>query len=148
MFTWGSYIFVGVVKVVRFINARCGGIGGFAWWFVGVFFWGWLAKLVKAEFILRHTLVPKAEVLSESEAEELLKKLGVRREQLPWMLEDDPLAKAIKAKSGDIVKLIRKSPVAGEAIAYRVVVPGKMAEGFEGEEAEEEAPAVEELEEE
>jgi len=72
--------------------------------------------------ILEHVLVPKHEVLSPKEAEEVLRKLGVKPVQLPWISIDDPVVKAIGAKPGDIIRIIRKSPTAGESIAYRYVV--------------------------
>ncbi|MCD6196419.1 MAG: DNA-directed RNA polymerase subunit H [Staphylothermus sp.] len=72
--------------------------------------------------ILEHELVPKHEILSPEEAAELLRKLKVNPAQLPWITIDDPVVKAIGAKPGDIIKIIRKSPTAGEFIAYRYVV--------------------------
>ncbi|AEB94143.1 MAG: DNA-directed RNA polymerase subunit H [Metallosphaera sp.] len=71
-----------------------------------------------------HTLVPKHEVLPIEEAYNVLKELGVGPEQLPWMKASDPMAKAINAKPGDIVKITRKSPVVGELVIYRYVVSG------------------------
>ncbi|MDH5806574.1 MAG: DNA-directed RNA polymerase subunit H [Candidatus Verstraetearchaeota archaeon] len=73
--------------------------------------------------IFKHELVPKAIVLSKEEVEELKKLYGIRKEQLPWIRKNDPMCKALGAKPGDVIKIIRKSPVAGEAIAYRYVVP-------------------------
>jgi DNA-directed RNA polymerase subunit H len=70
-----------------------------------------------------HILVPKHEVLSKKEAEEVLKILGVKPEQLPKIRADDPIAKEIGAKVGDIVRIIRESPTAGTSIAYRLVIP-------------------------
>jgi len=72
--------------------------------------------------ILEHELVPKHEVLSPREASALLKQLGIKPAQLPWITIDDPVVKALKAKPGDIIRIIRKSPTAEEAIAYRYVV--------------------------
>jgi DNA-directed RNA polymerase subunit H len=69
-----------------------------------------------------HMLVPKHEILSKEEAEELLKILGVRKEQLPKMKADDPIAKEIGSKPGDIVKITRKSLTAGESVFYRLVI--------------------------
>ncbi len=69
-----------------------------------------------------HILVPKHEVLSKEEAEEVLKTLGIRKEQLPKIKVTDPIAKEIGAKVGDIVRIIRDSPTAGKSIAYRLVV--------------------------
>jgi len=69
-----------------------------------------------------HMLVPKHEVLSEKEAEELLRILGISKEQLPKIKADDPIVKEIGAKPGDIVKITRKSLTAGESVFYRLVV--------------------------
>ncbi|WFO75935.1 DNA-directed RNA polymerase subunit H [Desulfurococcaceae archaeon MEX13E-LK6-19] len=74
--------------------------------------------------ILEHEWVPEHEILSPEEAAEVLKKLGVKPIQLPWLLTSDPVAKAIGAKPGDIVRIRRKSFTAGEVIAYRYVVVG------------------------
>ncbi len=69
-----------------------------------------------------HILVPEHILLSDEEAEEVLKTLGVRKEQLPKIRADDPVAKEIGAKPGQIVKIIRESPTAGRSIAYRLVI--------------------------
>jgi DNA-directed RNA polymerase subunit H len=72
--------------------------------------------------ILEHELVPRHEVVPPQEALELLRKLCIEPWQLPWISADDPVVKAIGAKPGDIIRIIRKSPTAGEFIAYRYVV--------------------------
>ena len=72
--------------------------------------------------ILKHKLVPHHEVLSQEEVEKLLKAYNIKKEQLPRILLTDPVAKAIGAKEGDVIKIIRKSPTAGISIAYRLVV--------------------------
>jgi DNA-directed RNA polymerase subunit H len=74
--------------------------------------------------ILDHELVPKHIILSEKEKEEVLKKYRATLKQLPRILSSDPVAKAIGAKPGDVIKIIRKSPTAGESIYYRIVVRG------------------------
>jgi DNA-directed RNA polymerase subunit H len=79
-------------------------------------------KQVKRINILEHELVPQHEVLSPEEAERVLKELGIKAPQLPWITIDDPVVKAIKAKPGDIVRITRKSPTTGVSIAYRFVV--------------------------
>ncbi|MEM0217283.1 MAG: DNA-directed RNA polymerase subunit H [Candidatus Nezhaarchaeales archaeon] len=80
--------------------------------------------MLKKKFtILDHELVPKHILLTKEERKQLLEQLKIRPEQLPWIRASDPVAKLIGAKPGDIVKIIRKSPTAGEAIAYRFVVP-------------------------
>ncbi len=73
--------------------------------------------------ILEHELVPKHEIVSPEEAVEILRRYGIRPEQLPWIRSSDPVVRAIGAKPGDIVKIIRKSPTGGEIVVYRYVVP-------------------------
>ncbi|MGP3668142.1 MAG: DNA-directed RNA polymerase subunit H [Candidatus Bathyarchaeota archaeon] len=76
----------------------------------------------KADFdIFEHELVPKHIILSKEEAEELLKKYRIKPSQLPKIKDTDPAAKALGAKPGDIIKIIRKSPTAGLAEYYRYV---------------------------
>jgi len=72
--------------------------------------------------ILKHSLVPHHEILSEEEVEKLLKTYNIKKSDLPQMLDTDPVAKAIGAKEGDVVKIVRSSPTAGESVAYRRVV--------------------------
>jgi len=77
-----------------------------------------------ADSILDNILVPKHIILSDEEANEVLKKLKVKPYQLPKIFITDPALKALnqKVKVGDIVKIIRGSPTAGESVAYRVVI--------------------------
>jgi len=72
--------------------------------------------------VLDHVLVPRHILLTREEAEELLKRYHVKPHQLPYIKVSDPAAKAIGAKPGDVVKIVRRSPTAGEAVAYRYVV--------------------------
>ncbi len=82
-----------------------------------------MAKQKKTKFnILEHELVPKHEVVPPEEAVQVLRQLGVKPQQLPWLRVTDPVARAIGAKPGDIVRIHRKSPTSGEIIVYRYVV--------------------------
>ncbi|MEM5882677.1 MAG: DNA-directed RNA polymerase subunit H [Candidatus Aenigmatarchaeota archaeon] len=74
--------------------------------------------------IENHKLVPKHILLSEKEKEELLKKYGITLKELPRILSSDPMAKALNAKVGDVIKIIRKSPTAESSEYYRVVIKG------------------------
>ncbi len=67
-------------------------------------------------------LVPKHEILSEEEKKKLLEKFNISLKQLPRILITDPCVKALGAKVGDVIKITRKSPTAGEYFYYRVVV--------------------------
>ena len=82
-----------------------------------------LPKTFPAFDIFEHDIVPKHEILPEQEAKKLLEQYRVHPYQLPQISSNDPAVKAIGAKPGDIVRVIRgKSPTAGEHIAYRYVV--------------------------
>lgn len=75
--------------------------------------------------IFEHELVPKHRIMSEKEVEELLKKYGVTKKELPKILDSDPAVKALGAKVGDVIEIQRESPVAGVIKYYRVVVKKK-----------------------
>jgi len=55
-----------------------------------------------------HEFVPGHELLSEKEAGAVLEKLGLKRENLPKMFVEDPQAKKLNAKPGQIVRIYRK----------------------------------------
>ena len=67
-------------------------------------------------------LVPKHEILTDEEKKQLLIQYGVSEKQMPRIKSTDPVAKKLGAKRGDVVKITRKSPTAGECFYYRVVV--------------------------
>lgn len=72
--------------------------------------------------IFQSNLVPRHELLNQEEKSELLKKYNISLKQLPRIKGDDSAVKLLSAKHGDIVKIIRRSAVAGEYNYYRVVV--------------------------
>ena len=80
-------------------------------------------KRSKKSWILEHELVPEHRVLSLEEAVEVLKKLGAKPWQLPRISVNDPVARILGVKPGDIIEIRRKSPTGGEVVAYRIVVP-------------------------
>ena len=75
--------------------------------------------------VLKHELVPEHVILDENEKKELMEKMRITPKQLPKILTNDPVVKEIGAKEGDILKIIRKSPVAGTSLYYRLVVKKK-----------------------
>lgn len=81
-----------------------------------------LPRTFPAFDIFEHQLVPKHEILTQEEKEKILAQYKVQPYQLPQIKASDPAVKAIGAKPGDILRIIRKSPTAGEHIAYRYVV--------------------------
>jgi DNA-directed RNA polymerase subunit H len=58
-----------------------------------------------------HVYVPKHEIISKKEAEEVLKKYNCKPTELPLIFVNDPA-----------IKITRKSPTAGESLYYRYVV--------------------------
>lgn len=74
--------------------------------------------------ISKHELVPKHELVSnESEIKDILEKFMIKTKfQLPIILKTDAMAKYLGLKNGDIVKISRASPTAGEYIVYRCCV--------------------------
>ena len=72
--------------------------------------------------IFEHALVPRHEILTEKERDQLLTLYKVKPYQMPQVKSNDPAVKAIGAKPGNILRIIRKSSTAGEHIAYRYVV--------------------------
>jgi len=74
--------------------------------------------------IFSHVLVPKHEIVAAEDREKLLNEYRVQPYQLPRLKASDPGAKAIGAKPGDVVRIIRDSPTAGKYTSYRYVVEG------------------------
>lgn len=74
--------------------------------------------------IFEHYLVPKHEVLSPEERKAVLEKYRIEPYKLPRIKTSDPIMRVIGAKPGDIVKITRRSPTAGESVYYRYVVEG------------------------
>lgn len=72
--------------------------------------------------IFEHVLVPKHEILSDEERDRVLAEYRVQPYQMPQIKASDPAVKAIGARPGDMLRIIRKSSTAGEHIAYRYVV--------------------------
>jgi DNA-directed RNA polymerase subunit H len=68
-----------------------------------------------------HEFVPLHELLSNAEAEKVLKSLNAKAENLPKILESDPQAKKLGAKVGAIVKISRED-AGNEYEYYRLVI--------------------------
>ena len=72
--------------------------------------------------IMNHELVPLHIIISEKEKKELLEKYNILQSQLPKILDTDTVSIFIGAKPGQVVKIIRDSHTAKEAVSYRLVV--------------------------
>jgi len=69
-----------------------------------------------------HIYQPKHEILSKEESEQVLKKFNVRTNQLPYIMSNDKGLEDLDVRPGDILRITRKSPTAGESVYYRYVV--------------------------
>lgn len=72
--------------------------------------------------VQNHEIVPAHTLLTPEEGEEVLRRYGIEAPQLPKIHVNDPAAKEIEAKVGDIIKIIRKSPTANQSAFYRLVI--------------------------
>ena len=69
-----------------------------------------------------HIYVPKHEIMTKKEAEEVLKKFNCKPTEMPLIFSNDPAIIGLGVKPGDMIRITRKSPTAGESIYYRYVV--------------------------
>ena len=72
--------------------------------------------------IMKHELVPLHVIISGEEKKKLLEKYKITPDQLPKILNTDPVSISIGAQPGQIVRVVRKSHTAKEAVAYRFVI--------------------------
>lgn len=72
--------------------------------------------------VLEHDLVPDHTKLTEDEVQDILKKYGITRGQLPKIKTSDVVVKQIEAKPGEVLRITRKSLTAGQAVSYRLVI--------------------------
>ena len=68
--------------------------------------------------VLLHDLVPQHILLTKKETQDLMDKYQITVIDLPQMFEKDPIAIAIGAKEGDIIKIIRDSRTTVKSIDY------------------------------
>ena len=71
--------------------------------------------------ITNHIFQPRHEILSKNEEQEVLKQYNT---QLPYIMLSDKGLEDLDVRPGDIIKITRKSPTAGESVYYRYVVEG------------------------
>ena len=69
-----------------------------------------------------HMLVPKHEIITKEEAEQVLEKYHCKAIELPLIFVNDPAIVGLGVKPGDMIKITRKSATAGESFYYRYVI--------------------------
>ncbi len=74
--------------------------------------------------ISRHELVPKHEVVrDDAVVKDIVAQYSLKSKfQLPIILKTDAMAKYLGLKNGDVIKITRVSPTAGEYVVYRCCV--------------------------
>ncbi|MDD1639695.1 MAG: DNA-directed RNA polymerase subunit H [Methanomicrobiales archaeon] len=72
--------------------------------------------------LLDHVMVPDHRIMTDEEIGTLLSTYHLSLEQLPKIFHDDPAVKTVKAKPGNVIRIIRSSQTAGRAESYRLVV--------------------------
>lgn len=68
--------------------------------------------------VLLHKFVPQHLLLTKEESQELLEKYHIELTDLPQIFEKDPVAIAIGAKEGDIIRIVRDSHTTVRSIDY------------------------------
>ena len=69
----------------------------------------------------KHILTPKHSKLSDKEKQALFERYNVTQKELPKVFKTDAALRELDVKIGDVVKITRVSPTAGQTFFYRVV---------------------------
>ena len=69
-----------------------------------------------------HVYVPKHEIMTKNDAQDVLKKFNCTPKLLPLIFVNDPAIVGLGVKPGDMIKITRKSATAGKSFYYRYVV--------------------------
>ena len=72
--------------------------------------------------ILEHDWVPKHRIMKPEEIEKLMVVQGIKKNQLPKVLDSDSVSMLLGARPGDVLEIIRVRETSGENKYYRVVV--------------------------
>ncbi len=81
-----------------------------------------MAEKKETAALIEHEFIPKHELMAEEEIVKLFEEYPIRKDQLPKMFKSDPAIRHLGAKRGDVIRITRRSPTAGKALYFRVVV--------------------------
>ena len=75
---------------------------------------------IKKNIVLvpNHAYVPKHEIMTKKEAEDVLQKFNCNATELPLIFVTDPAIVGLGVKPGDMIKITRKSGTSGESLYY------------------------------
>ncbi len=79
--------------------------------------------------VLDHNLVPEHTIASDEEIEELIETHDIDLKNIPKVLKTDPVVKELDAETGDVLRIVRKSPTAGKSLTYRLVIDEEVGGG-------------------
>jgi len=82
----------------------------------------YLVEKDEQKIIQRHYLVPEHVLIKKEKVDELMAELGIKKDSLPKITKLDAAIKHLKPERGDVVKIIRDSITAGQAVYYRRVI--------------------------
>ena len=86
-------------------------------------FAGTLVVVGKRMSSFKHIFVPKHEVASQKEVDEMCKKYGISVDKIPLIKLSDPALASLEAVPGQVIKIMRKSDVTKkEENYYRKVI--------------------------
>ena len=70
----------------------------------------------------RHYLVAEHLLIKKEKVAELMAELGIKKDALPRIEKADSAIKHLAPEKGDVVKIIRDSMTAGQAVYYRRII--------------------------
>jgi DNA-directed RNA polymerase subunit H len=78
------------------------------------------ARKVKEE--IKHSYIPKHEIVSSDGLEKLISEQNLNPEKLPLIYIADPGIAHLEVKVGDVIKITRRNRIIGDVIYYRRVI--------------------------
>ena len=77
--------------------------------------------------IIDHISVPKHEILSQQETDEIIESYNTRKRDMPKIFSSDPIARYYDMQIGQICRILRPSETSGLVPFYRLVIKGHLS---------------------